>query len=204
MTTTLFTREEAAKRSLQQTRNVPDTCQLVTRGWLGAPSAGDFDGEGAADAEDGWKKEPASARHSDRKPPLGTPVSYLGGSHDNGHRALSLGPDKAGRYWIRSTDGGGRGVTKTVPLDWPEKTWGLTYVGWSDTCDGVPIKPSVPKVGPKPPVKTVWTRGARVDSALRRLIKAERIAKDGTTRDTYLDRAIATLRKIKPVKKVVK
>lgn len=198
--TTLFTRAQAVARSLAQKTNVPDTCQLVTRTWLGAPSAGDFDGDGAADAEDGWKREPASARHTDRKPPAGTPVSYLGGSHDNGHRALSLGPDKSGRYHIRSTDAGGRGRVATVPLDWPERVWGLTYVGWSETCDGVPIK-----AAPKPePVPTYKTRGARVDAALRKLKGAERVAKDGTVRDNRLDHAIAVLSKIPVVRRVVK
>jgi hypothetical protein len=186
--TTVYTREEAAARSLQQNVNVPDTCQLVTRTWLGAPSAGDFDGDGAADAEDGWKKEPQAARHYDRRPPLGSPVTYLGGSHDNGHRALSLGPDKSGVYHIRSTDGGGRGRVATVPLDWPEKTWGLNYVGWSDTCDGFPIKPSPPK---RPA-----TRGKRVEAALVRLRAARAKSEKGSSRAKLLDRAIAALVKI--------
>lgn len=176
-------RAEAVEAALRTTRNVPNTCQLVTRGWFNAPSVGDFDGDGAADAEDGWKSEPLSARHGDRNPPAGVPVSYLGGSRDNGHRAISLGNGK-----IRSTDAGGSGVTATVDLAWPERTWGLKYVGWSETIDGIPIPP-IPPTGPK-------TRGENVDEALRRLARAEKLAKDGTVRDTRLKRAIAVLKRI--------
>ncbi|HMT68904.1 MAG TPA: hypothetical protein PKD16_02015 [Saprospiraceae bacterium] len=183
-------RAEAVEAALRTTRNVPNTCQLVTRGWFNAPSVGDFDGDGAADAEDGWKSEPVSARHSDRNPPAGVPVSYLGGSRDNGHRAISLG---GGR--IRSTDAGGSGVTATVDLAWPERAWGLKYVGWSETIDGIQIPPvpPVPPVGPK-------TRGENVDEALKRLARAEKLAKDGTTRDTLIKRALAQLAKIKPTR----
>lgn len=176
-------RAEAVEAALRTTHNVPNTCQLVTRGWFNAPSVGDFDGDGAADAEDGWKSEPLSARHSDRNPPAGVPVSYLGGSRDNGHRAISLGNGK-----IRSTDAGGSGRTATVDLAWPERTWGLKYVGWSETIDGIPIPP-IPPTGPK-------TRGANIDEALKRLARAEKLAKDGTARDTRLKRAIAVLKRI--------
>lgn len=159
--------------------NKPDTCQYVTRGWLDAPSAGDYDHDGAADAEDGWKKEPQWARRADRNPPEGYPVTYSGGSNDNWHRALSLGNGK-----IRSTDAGGRGVTATVDLDWPEKTWGMKYVGWSVTMDGVKIP------------KDKRTRGFRVDAALTKLVRAERRSKEGTLRDNSLDRAIAAIKRI--------
>lgn len=181
----VLNREEAVQASLKTTKNVPNTCQLVTRGWFDAPSVGDFDGDGAADAEDGWKSEPTNAKHFDRNPPRGVPVSYLGGSRDNGHRAISLG-----NGLIRSTDAGGTGRVATVRLDWPEKTWGLKYAGWSETIDGIriPLAPSTP-TGP-------LTRGANVDAALKRLRAAEKIAKDGTARDTRLKRAIAILKRI--------
>jgi hypothetical protein len=143
----VYDREQAAQRAEAATTNIPDGCQAWTRSIFGVPSVGDFDHDGAADAEDGWKSEPATAKHpGDRNPPRGTPVSYLGGSKDNGHRAVSLG-----NGMIRSTDAGGRGVIATVPLDWPEKHWGLDYAGWSDTCDGVPIPlPPAPPAPPKP------------------------------------------------------
>lgn len=145
-------REEAVQAALATTRNTPRMCQAVTRGWFLAPSVGDFDGDGAADAEDGWKQEPAWAKHADRKPPRGTPVAWGGGSSDNGHRALSLGPiGPQGQYMIRSTDGGGSGVTATVPLDFPERQWGMPYLGWSETISGIKIPlPPAPEP-PKPP-----------------------------------------------------
>lgn len=160
-------------------------CQAVTRGWLDAPSAGDFDGDGAADAEDGWKKEPLSARRSDRKPPKGYPVTYLGGSHDNGHRALSAGPID-GVWHIRSTDAGGPGRVATVPLSWPETHWGLTYAGWSTTMDGVPIPPDAK---PKP-----LSKGWRVDQAEKLVDRAKR--KPGTKRAAVLKRIAALFDKL--------
>lgn len=147
----VYDRETAARRAEASVINTPDGCQYETRLIFDAPSVGDFDGDGAADAEDGWKSEPAHAKHTDRHPPRGVPVAYLGGSHDNGHRAISLG-----NGMIRSTDAGGRGRWATVPLDWPEKTWGLTYAGWSETIDGVqiPLPPAVREPAPAQPAPT--------------------------------------------------
>lgn len=142
-------REEGARVAEADNFNTPGFCQFQTREWLDAPSAGDFDGDGAADAEDGWKREPASAKRFDRRPPRGVPVTWLGGSKDNGHRALSLGGGK-----IRSTDAAGLGHVATVDLDWVERNWGLAYAGWSTTMNGVPIPlppaPEPPKPEPKP------------------------------------------------------
>lgn len=135
----VYNREEAARRAEASKVNTPTYCQRWTRKQFGVPSVGDFDGDGRADAEDGWKSEPLKYRHpGDRRPPRGVPVSYGGGRKDDGHRAVSLG-----NGMIRSTDAGGLGRVATVPLDWPERHWGLHYLGWSDSCDGVLI--------PKPP-----------------------------------------------------
>jgi len=164
-------REEAVQAALATTRNTPGMCQAFTRGWFAAPSVGDFDGDGAVDAEDGWKQEPAWAKHADRKPPRGTPVAWGGGSADNGHRAISLGPvGPQGQYMIRSTDGGGRGITATVPLDFPERKWGMPYLGWSETISGhkIPLPPA-----PKPPEP----KSNNVTKARRLLQKARDWAK---------------------------
>lgn len=179
-------REEAAKLAESTQFNVPNTCQLVTRTWFDAPSVGDFDGDGAADAEDGWKSEPVSARHiGDRKPPRGVPLAWTGGSNDNGHRAVSLGPNDRGVYMIRSTDAGGRGKVATVPLEWVELNWGLHYEGWSETIDGIPI--------PLPPKKV--TRGRRVDAAIAELRKA----KGKGTRGKAIKSALKALLSVKPL-----
>lgn len=161
---TPYDRAQAVERAKASTTNVPNTCQLWTRTMFGAPSAGDFDGDGASDAEDGWKSEPAKYKHpGDRNPPAGVPVSYGGGSADNGHRAISLGGGM-----IRSTDAAGWGHVGTVPLDWPEKTWGLTYLGWSDTCDGWLIPTPEPPKPPRPKPLTPEQKAKVVKRAARR------------------------------------
>lgn len=157
-----YDRDDAVIRALAAKNNVPNTCQLWTRLVFGVPSVGDFDGDGASDAEDGWKSEPEKYKHpGDRHPPAGVPVSYGGGSRDNGHRAVSLG-----QGMIRSTDADGLGHIATVPLDWPEKTWGLKYLGWSDTCDGYLIPtPAPPKPEPLTPEQKARAIRRQADAA---------------------------------------
>lgn len=132
-------REEAVKEANKRTTNIPGSCQMVTRGYYNAPSVGDLDGDGSADAEDGWKSEPEKYRHEgDRNPPRGVPVTFKGGSHDNWHRAISKGNGV-----IRSTDMDGDkyapGVTSDTTIPAIEQHMGLPYVGWSDTIDGLLI-----------------------------------------------------------------
>lgn len=143
----VYTREQAAQRAeASRTTSAVGLCQKWTRTMIGAPSAGDVDGDGDADAVDGWKSEPAKYRHpGDRRPPRGVPVSWSGGRHGYGHRAVSLGGGM-----IRSTDAGGACRNATVPLSWVEAHWGLHYLGWSETMDGLLI-PTGEK--PKPPKK---------------------------------------------------
>lgn len=159
-------REEAVAAALADKTNVPRYCQLETRLWFDAPSAGDVDGDGAADAEDGWKREPVSARRYDRNPPAGVPVTWLGGSQDNGHRAISLG-----NGMIRSTDAGGSGIIASVPLSFVEKNWGMAYAGWSTTINGyeIPLPPAAPAPKPKEPT--------RVSKARKLLVEAHERAK---------------------------
>ena len=162
-------REQAVEAALADKLKTPRYCQLVTRTWYDAPSAGDVDGDGAADAEDGWKREPLSARRYDRNPPRGVPVTWLGGSQDNGHRAISLG-----NGMIRSTDAAGTGRIGTVPLEWVEKNWGMAYAGWSTTMNGydIPMPPEKnpkPKSKPKPPTL--------VEKARKRLVEALELAR---------------------------
>ena len=122
-----YTDEQIAQRAEASRTNDPDHCFQWSRTMAGLPAVGDYDGDGSADAEDGYKAAIAGGQlHTDRRPPRGAIVFYSGGSRDNGHAAVSL---SAGME--RSTDAGGRGVPATVPLDWPEREWGLTYVGWT-------------------------------------------------------------------------
>ena len=179
-------REEAARLAEASTTNVPGACQAWTRQKFNAPSAGDQDHDGDADAVDGWKSEPVGSRHTDRHPPRGVPVSWAGGSKGHGHRAVSLGGGK-----IRTSDGAGAGHVATRDLSWPETQWGLRYLGWSDTIDGLTI--------PIPP-KPVLTRGARVDSAIKSLTKARNSAKS-RRRKLLLNAALTSLKQIKQVPK---
>lgn len=112
-------------------------CMQWTRIMFGIGAVGDYDGDGAADAEDGWKA--SVKKHRDRKPPAGVPVWYGGGSSDNGHVAVSLGPNRDGVYMIRTTDGAGAGINGTRRLDFPEKSWGMPYLGWSEDIGGTMI-----------------------------------------------------------------
>lgn len=176
-------REEAALAAEASKTNTPGTCQLWTRTMFDAPSAGDQDHDGDADAVDGWKSEPPTLRHpGDRNPPRGVPVAWSGGRNGFGHRAISLGNGK-----IRSTDAGGSGVVATVDLEWPERNWGLAYLGWSESITGLSIPlPEVPKT----------SRGGHVDDALKELNKA----KGAGERRKLINRARRILRKIKLIK----
>lgn len=123
-------RQQAVASALNSTTNVPRYCARWTRERFGVGALGDFDGDGAADAEDMWKA--AKIRNDgDRNPPAGVPVYWGGGSQDNGHISVSLGGGM-----IRSTDAAGAGRVGTVPLDFPEKQWGMPYLGWSEDLYG--------------------------------------------------------------------
>lgn len=181
---TVLDRETAAQNAENSDTNRPGMCQSWTRAQFLAPSAGDQDQDGDADAVDGWLSEPKESRHKTRKPPRGTPCRWEGGSDNNGHSAVSLGPID-GHYMIRTTDGNGLGRTATVPLDWPEKEWGLKWLGWSDTIDGEEI--------PKP---TAAERKTKIQKAIDLLIEArDRARRRGyNARSTELSKRIRQLR----------
>lgn len=193
---TIRTAEAAAKVAEKTYSNIVGMCQKVTRLYYLAPSAGDVDGDGDADAVDGWKSEPASGRHTDRKPPRGYPVAWSGGKSGHGHRAISLG-EVNGKFKIRTTDAP-TGKVSTQDLDWPERQWGLKYLGWSETIDGVPIpKPAVAKPASKPtktPVK-VRSRGKLVDTAIHDLMATKK-GPPNQVRALRIKEALAALLKI--------
>ena len=124
------TREQAVAAALASRRNTPRYCARWTRLQFAVDALGDYDGDGAADAEDMWKA--AQHRHpGDTNPPPGVPVYYGGGSQDNGHVAISLG-----NGMIRSTDAPRAGYVGTVPLNYPTTAWGMPYLGSSDDLYG--------------------------------------------------------------------
>lgn len=157
---TINTSKQAIAKALGQTHNTPGTCQLAVRTWFNAPSAGDQDHDGDADAIDGWKSEPIAARHVNRNPPAGKPLAFRNATHNGfGHRALSLEGGK-----VRSTDfdtvtqrwrAGVVGTANSITA--VERAMGLVYLGWSETIDGqkiptetVPVPVPAPTPAPKP------------------------------------------------------
>ena len=85
------------------------------------------------DAATAWANA-TGRRPGDRRPPVGAAVYWTGGSSGYGHIAISVGDGK-----VRSSDAGGEGRVRTVPVDWAEKKWGLTYAGWSNSINGYTI-----------------------------------------------------------------
>lgn len=167
-------------------------CMQWTRLMAGQEAVGDYDGDKAADAEDGWKSS-TSKHPGDREPPAGSMVFYGGGSKDNGHAAISLGPvGENGQYMIRTTDGNGAGQNGTRTLNYPELMWNMPYLGWTWGIGDAEILRD-----PPPPVE--MTRGANVDGALRKLRKA--LAESTRGRRKKVAAAIAALKSITPRRK---
>lgn len=135
-------REQAARRAEASTKASVGMCQAWTRGIYGAPSVGDVDLDGDADAVDGWRAESPENRHAgDRHPPRGVPLAWKGGSKGHGHRAISLG-----NQMVRSIDVDGPGTVGTVKLSWFEEHWNMDYLGWTDTISNIKIPIPAPKI----------------------------------------------------------
>lgn len=195
MSTTIASRQRAAANANSRTRNQVGTCQAVTRGYYLAPSAGDRDGDGDADAVDGWASEPVEARHPGKRPTVeGLPMAWSGGRKGYGHRAISVRlPD--GTIGVRSTDAPSAGITSTVPMGWVESHWGMHYLGYSDTITGEVIPDDEDK--PKPPRRlTKVTRAQRLTE--RAMIRAEFLGQ--TRRAAVLRNALRLLRKSETVR----
>jgi len=111
-------------------------CQKFTNECGQTGSVGDYDGDAAADAEDGWKKAVANGRvvkaadvKYDQIPP-GVYHYWTGGSSDHGHAAVGLG----GRRIVSTdmTDSGPRyGRIGECDITMPRVHWGLTYAGYA-------------------------------------------------------------------------
>lgn len=115
-----------------------DECLMRVRECYGIASAGDFDGDGDADAWDGWQR--ARLKHRTTAValiPRGFPVFWQGGSNGHGHVAIS-----AGNGFVWSTDIERPGFFDYVPITQIHDQWGLTLVGWTGDLNGVTITPS--------------------------------------------------------------
>lgn len=104
-------------------------CQAWVRKLLHKKGIGDFDHDGAPDAEDGWKAakkhHKAFRIHSIYDIPRGALVYWTGGSNDNGHVAVSAGNGK-----IYSTDLPRYGKIGKVSIKAPHKKWHVRLVGY--------------------------------------------------------------------------
>jgi cell wall-associated NlpC family hydrolase len=107
-------------------------CQKFTNEEFGTGSVGDWDGDGDADAMDGWEKAEAKGivvaadkiNNLDQIP-AGTMLYWSGGSHGHGHAAVSVGDGE-----MVSTDLPTAGRIGKVPISLVEQQWGLTFLGY--------------------------------------------------------------------------
>lgn len=181
------------------------SCQLWTRTMFNAPSAGDQDGDGDADANDGWLSEPKKYRHADLNFPGGVSGYFKNESgHGFGHRVVTLD-----NGLVRSIDFDTKtksykpGTVGTGTPGEVARALGLVWMGWAQSISGhlipddeKPAPKPTPKPTPKPPVKKT-SRGLTVDAALQSLGKAR-----STTKKTSVDRLKAIDSAIVEVKKI--
>lgn len=116
------------------------------------PALGDYDGDGAADAEDAYKRARADGTFhpitSTTRVPRGAVVLWGGGSSDNGHAAIGTGYG-AGNDTVVWSPG--------IPSDathWRKVTvrsitwgWGLPLLGYTTSLNGHPIPGLHPEGG---------------------------------------------------------
>lgn len=123
-------RQQAVENALKVNTYPVGMCARFTREQYGVPALGDFDGDGDADAWDMWQASRLK-NPGDKNPPAGAPVFWSGGSKGHGHAAVSLG---GGR--VRSTDRPIAGRVGTTTIDDITRSWGMTYLGWTEDLYG--------------------------------------------------------------------
>lgn len=195
---TIRTAKDALAAAYKQTTNRVGTCQLVTRGWFNSPSVGDIDGDGDADAIDGWASEPKKYQvPGDRNPPAGAPLAFRNVNKNGfGHRCIATGKGSG----VRSTDtltSTGRynpGTVGDSTIEKLESSMGLVYLGWSRSIGGEPIKDLQP-TPPKPKPKT--SRGVYVDAALKSM---QKVTARTPERKKLKEKVIADLKKFPLIK----
>jgi hypothetical protein len=194
---TVLDKKAAIDRALAQHTNTPNFCQGTVVDWYEAPHVGDVDGDGDADAIDGWDSEPKKYRHpGDRNPPPGVPLAF---GKRFGHRCITLlnpgrlrSTDMSGNAYSPGTTGTVTGTTTSDAIAVIERVMDHNYLGWTETISGQLI-PGFPQKPGKPPVQQ--TRGSRVDLSIRKLRRAHVVSKN-PARAKLLAAAIAILRKI--------
>ena len=176
----VYSRRQAMQRAALADAYPVGMCARWTREQYGIGPSGDADHDGDVDALDAWAR--SVGKHAgDRNPPPGVPVFYAGGRSGHGHAAMS---------WynglIRSTDAPNMGHVGNVALNYPERVWGLTYLGWAEGMSGVLIPDDItPKRQP-----------ALVAAAVKALV--EQLKTAGPIQAKRIRAALAKLREIKP------
>lgn len=162
----------------------PGWCQKWVVGEIfGTGGVGDWDGDRAADAEDGWKAAVKNGRVVHARDitqvnaiPAGVALYWTGGRNDHGHAAVS-----AGNGYIYSTDLPTNGRIGKVRLDEVRRRWGYTFVGYvTVTGNGYTLtdKPSGPVDKMDPANYYVGAKGDHV------LWLGQRLVAHGTTNYT--------------------
>lgn len=133
----------AMSESNNPSRNWRGLCMMFTRKMYAVGAVGDYDGDGDADAVDGWKS--ARHKHPTKNPhdiPRGVPVFWSGGRNGYGHAAISVG---GGQMW--STDIMRNGKVDLAPISAVRRQWGLELLGWTEDINGVRLynPPTTPK-----------------------------------------------------------
>lgn len=107
-------------------------CQKFTNEIFQTGSVGDWDGDGDADAVDGWNKAkahgnvvPASKISKLSTIPAGVMLYWSGGSRGYGHAAVGVGGGK-----MVSTDLPTTGRVGKVAISMAHDRWGLTFLGY--------------------------------------------------------------------------
>lgn len=125
----------ALTESARPSRDWSGLCMRFTRMMYGIAAVGDYDGDGDADAVDGWKS--ARHKHPTSDPdaiPRGVPVFWSGGRNGYGHAAISVG---GGQMW--TTDLVRWGEVDLAPIADVRRKWGLELLGWAEEINGVRV-----------------------------------------------------------------
>lgn len=155
----------ALTESSRPSRNWTGLCMMFTRMMYGVPAVGDYDGDGDADAVDGWKS--AKRKHPTKDPyeiPRGVPVFWSGGRNGYGHAAISVG---GGQMW--STDIVHAGRVDLAPIAEVRRKWGLELLGWTEDINGVTLYVPPAAAPPNQEGKEVTETEKRIIASLTRL-----------------------------------
>lgn len=152
--------------STHPSRDWSGDCLIFARTMAGVAAAGDYDGDGDADAYDGWER--AKHRHPTtdlQAAPRGSFSWWKGGSKGHGHVVVNVGH---GQCW--TTDLHRPGKVDLAQLSEIHAKWGLQYLGWTEDINGVRIY-----TPPATPAPTKGTTVALTDFEKRMIASNTRI-----------------------------